>query len=653
MELAIAKPPRPIHVHRIATVGGGPAALSFLLQLKSKLDTLPNFVPYRVEVAVIEASAHFGPGQGFARAQSNACLLNFPREFMEPVADSTGNFSAWLRQVAPQCTTDYPPRRFFGLYLEQLGKRLLADSEENPRIGINFFPRCKVSGIERDASRAPFRLRYSEIGVVGDDEKLLEVDEILFCTGSLPCDNYRKFQGMEHYGHDAESNRRLLAGLRGDENIGIIGSRLSAIDLVMELRKRGHSGDITLGSLNGLLPAVSTFYTVKQIPLKDNLLATENEDSTLTVPKSTALAPSWSTGGSANRKVTLLVGRAESSVSTSTSINTRRCDGLRYLHPSLLPESPTVEGLAELFFAELNSMMRQDDSQNPRFTSYDNMLDYLGRVSPKKWLDQQIYQAERGAIMPHHVLFFQLYPHMTTLWSRLPNEEKKRYFEKFHWLFMLFYSSFPLENARRMREMLTNGQLAVMRDCKFTRDGDADGFVMEGRRVESESKQMESRRVSHLFNASGLGSNARNHSLYSKLLDSGLVRSHRFGGLDFETDTYLAINGRTKAPNPNLYIIGDMTKNQILTVSCMGVIAKQAEKVASQIFDRIAVEPELPVETCPPVTVEHKVSLQKGRGKGLYGNKIYFRRQALENTQPSNSMPFLAHFVSRLMKSNT
>ncbi|KAJ6256357.1 hypothetical protein Dda_8855 [Drechslerella dactyloides] len=586
MDLAVVSTPRAPNVRRIATVGGGPAALSFLLQLKSKLDATPTATRSRIEITVLDKSAHFGPGQGFARAQSGAYRLNFPRELMEPVADTIGNFSAWLRVVAPQCTTEYPSRRLFGIYLEQLGKRLLAEAaEDNPRIGIKFLPHREVISIECDDSPtpAPFRVRHSSVGGDGCGRGYLEVDEVVLCTGTVPCDNYQEFRDKEGYGHDAESIRRLMAGLRGDETIGTIGSRLSAIDVAMELRKRGHHGEIIMGSHNGLLPAVGAFYTVKEVPMKAKGSCPRRE------------------GGSANRTVNYLMGRPASPPAcfsspsqppsmTAAETKERRCNGLRHLHPSLVSESAGTEELTMRFFAEINTMVREDwhrdasGAHDPPLASYEKMVEYLANVPPREWLDRQIRRAERGVVEPYHALFFQLYPHIPKLWARLPEQEKSRYFEKVHWLFMSYFSGFPLENAWPMREMLSNGRLTVLRDCKFTRG--AGGFVIEGRKAGC--KETESRRVSRLFNASGLGSDARSHPLYSKLVDSGLLRPHRFGGVEFELDTYRAISNRTKAPNPSLYVIGEMTKGQILITSCMGIIAKQAERVAAQVLNRIA-----------------------------------------------------------------
>ncbi|KAF3919165.1 hypothetical protein ABW21_db0209378 [Orbilia brochopaga] len=559
MHVTVVKPPRPVGVRRIAIVGGGPAALSFLLQLKSKLDAMPTTARHRAEVVVLDVSARFGPGQGFARDQSAACRLNLPREFMEPVADTTGIFSAWLRDVNPQCTTEYPPRRFFGLYLEQIGKRLLDETEENPRISVKFLPHCEVNDIKCDVScTLPlFRVQYSEVGGKSHGGGCLEVDEVLLCTGTFPSDNYQELRGIKNYGYDTESNRRVMASLRGDENVGIIGSRLSAIDLVMELRKRRHSGDIALGSDNGLLPSVSTFYTVEEVSLSETpgLRRKDSTDSGIVADiEDPPISPKCSKGGfqngdSPNRTISYLVGKpnptpkyfsiSRGQPSMAAAINARRCNGLHHLHPSLVLESPSIEELNRRFFAEINAMILEDrladisGAPARSFASYEKVVDYLANISPRVWLNQQIGQAECGTITPHHILFFQLYPHIPNLWARLPEEEKRRYREKFHWLFMSFYSPFPLENAWPMHEMLSQGQVTILRECKFTCD--ADSFVMNGQRAES--KETEIRRITHLFNASGLGSDIRNHPLYSKLLDSGLVYSHLFGGVEFETDT--------------------------------------------------------------------------------------------------------------------
>jgi uncharacterized NAD(P)/FAD-binding protein YdhS len=83
--------------------------------------------------------------------------------------------------------------------------------------------------------------------------------------------------GAAGYVRDPYPLRQSLAEVPEQARVAIVGSGLTAVDVVMALRARGHQGPITLVSRHGLLPAV------RRPPARHDLRH-------LTVPRLEALA---------------------------------------------------------------------------------------------------------------------------------------------------------------------------------------------------------------------------------------------------------------------------------------------------------------------------------------------------------------------------
>lgn len=81
------------------------------------------------------------------------------------------------------------------------------------------------------------------------------MDQVVLCVGHMPVDTHRSLIGLPGYGHDASTFRTNFDALRGDETVGIIGTRLCAYDVALELQARQHRGPIWMCSRNGQLPS--------------------------------------------------------------------------------------------------------------------------------------------------------------------------------------------------------------------------------------------------------------------------------------------------------------------------------------------------------------------------------------------------------------
>lgn len=107
---------------------------------------------------------------------------------------------------------------------------------------------CTIHDVEKEISS--FVIHPTSL-VGGDDgggsARQWHVDAVALCTGVIPSGNYEEFVDCAHYSHDYCSHADTIVTLRGDETVVVIGTRLIAIDIVAELERRGHRGNIVMG----------------------------------------------------------------------------------------------------------------------------------------------------------------------------------------------------------------------------------------------------------------------------------------------------------------------------------------------------------------------------------------------------------------------
>ena len=226
----------------ITLVGGGPTAVSLCAQLLLELKDNP--IPYDVEINVFEKSGSIGAGLPYSQ-QEDCYIVNLPKDVMGYKLGDTGQFSQWLQKIstAPQ-ETNYPPRYYFGQYLEEMAAQL-------PLQG-----RCHGITLK-------YHTHHEVIDIEKLDDDLLNVKTlqttcishyIVLCTGHLPVETYREFIGTPGYYHDFWQGSR--GSIDKHDDVIIMGTRLTAIDYALKLHSEGHKGKIKMVSPSGMLPTV-------------------------------------------------------------------------------------------------------------------------------------------------------------------------------------------------------------------------------------------------------------------------------------------------------------------------------------------------------------------------------------------------------------
>lgn len=188
-----------------------------------------------------------GPTVARGRAYSTNSprhLLNVPAERMSAFPDQPGHFAEWARaRDASAAPGAYLPRRLYGDYLQEILDGAIRESRG--RLSLRA---AEVEGI--DPERAALRVRLRS----GTSEL---VDRVVLATGHplpgppLPLDATVLESGL--YRADPW-DPRSVEGLSDSSDLLLIGSGLTAIDVVLEARSSGFRGTTHTLSRRGLLP---------------------------------------------------------------------------------------------------------------------------------------------------------------------------------------------------------------------------------------------------------------------------------------------------------------------------------------------------------------------------------------------------------------
>lgn len=108
--------------------------------------------------------------------------------------------------------------------------------------------RDRVADIER---RSDGRLT-----LIAGNARCFVVDEAVLCIGNLPASELREFIGMPAYFHSPYPCREVVNEVRDAASVGIVGTSLSAVDVIASLHDFGYQGQVTAFSRRGYLPSV-------------------------------------------------------------------------------------------------------------------------------------------------------------------------------------------------------------------------------------------------------------------------------------------------------------------------------------------------------------------------------------------------------------
>jgi len=221
----------------IAIVGGGFSGTMVAVHLARAAGASS------IRVLLFEKRDRFARGLAYGTL-CDEHLLNVPAGMMSALPDQPSHFHDWLCARDPSAHPGtFAPRRVYGDYLEDL----LFEVVRGGRVELI---REEVVDLAVGCSRVGPVILRAAIG------QSFEASRVVLALGnSSPQDLQDLERPVNQPAYVADPwDGDALEGLEPDESIALIGSGLTAIDLVVDYLARGHRGKIVAVSRHGLLP---------------------------------------------------------------------------------------------------------------------------------------------------------------------------------------------------------------------------------------------------------------------------------------------------------------------------------------------------------------------------------------------------------------
>jgi uncharacterized NAD(P)/FAD-binding protein YdhS len=238
----------------------------------------------------------------------------------------------------------------------------------------------------------------------------------------------------------------------------------------------------------------------------------------------------------------------------------------------------------QLRLTELAELVR-DELQAQEGGNADVHAILRSHEGPQRYLDAEIEQASVHDRVWQAVVY-GMNESIDLAWHYLPDEDRRLFERDFKSQWLSYRVSFPLENARKLQQMLHADQVSVYGGISDVCFNDAMGqFAINV--ADSRKSFGASIYTDYLINATGYATHVSqcNSALLRSLVASGLARSHEFGGIavDFDTSLVLSRSGRR---HEGFFALGSMVSGTYFWTNAMNVNCRLARNVADQVFDR-------------------------------------------------------------------
>ncbi|MDF4252167.1 FAD/NAD(P)-binding protein [Streptomyces sp. WMMB303] len=232
----------------IAIVGGGAAAVG-LLHALATMEGEAAIAAGAGTITVFEPSPQLWRGRPYG-PDLDSVLVNAPPALMSIRHGDLGHYAAWLGErgadhIDERLGQPLVPRALFGEYLEHTGEKAVAALGEQGR-PVRVVA-ARVSEVVRSGAGIVVR--------TDDAQEHRATHVALGVGGGTPPDLYG-LAGGRGFTADPYPLAGTLDNVPAETDVAVIGSGLTAVDVVVSLAARGHAGRITLLSRSGVLPHV-------------------------------------------------------------------------------------------------------------------------------------------------------------------------------------------------------------------------------------------------------------------------------------------------------------------------------------------------------------------------------------------------------------
>ncbi|MEW2498670.1 FAD/NAD(P)-binding protein [Streptomyces nodosus] len=233
-----------------AIIGGGATGVSLADALARRGLTR------ELDLTIYEPEKEIGHGNAY-RPDLSSSLLNGEIEFMSIRRAEPRHFQEWLsRHHDPRArqhslSGSFAPRHLFGDYISDSFGRLEEAWQAGGRpIGV----------IPQSAVHLSLGTNGERVRLTAADGSVREYDAAALCVGTTaPADVYG-LAGSPRYIDDPYPLRVTVETIEPYEHVTVLGTGLTAVDVVLALLHQDHRGPITMASRRGLLPGVRQRY---------------------------------------------------------------------------------------------------------------------------------------------------------------------------------------------------------------------------------------------------------------------------------------------------------------------------------------------------------------------------------------------------------
>ncbi|MFF7244510.1 FAD/NAD(P)-binding protein [Embleya sp. NPDC008237] len=232
----------------IAIVGGGAAAVGLLDALAG---TEGNAAGGGTgTITVFEPSPHLWRGRPYG-PDLDAVLVNTPPALMSVRGGDFGHFAAWLGErgaehIDPLLGQPLVPRALYGEYLVHTAEKAVAALGEQGR-PVRVVAARVTDIAARSGPRPVLRT---------DDGQEYRADRVALCVGGGTSPDPYGLAGQAGFTADPYPLAGTLDRIAAGDDVAVVGSGLTAVDVVVALAAHGYPGRITLLSRSGVLPYV-------------------------------------------------------------------------------------------------------------------------------------------------------------------------------------------------------------------------------------------------------------------------------------------------------------------------------------------------------------------------------------------------------------
>ncbi|MBA4078733.1 MAG: hypothetical protein C0508_27140, partial [Cyanobacteria bacterium PR.023] len=194
-------------------------------------------------ITIVEPALN-SKGAGLGLAYSTTCgehLLNVSAAGMSALADQPNHFLNYARAKDPAVKAeDFLPRMFFGQYVQELLNTAIADNSSRDGKNNGQFSLVKQRAV--DIEQTESHKNKPKYKVILDNQQSIESDIVVLALGNLagkePAWLDRLAITSPHYIHNPW-NTSALAAIAKTESILLVGTGLTAVDKIIELKARG------------------------------------------------------------------------------------------------------------------------------------------------------------------------------------------------------------------------------------------------------------------------------------------------------------------------------------------------------------------------------------------------------------------------------